>query len=200
MISYITGTLAEIEDKYIVVEAGGVGYGISVTSRLIGALPAMGSSVKIYTHLQVSEDAQKLFGFGSAEERTIFRQLLSVSGVGPKAAMGVLSVMSPDELRLAVLSGDAKVISRAPGLGKKTAEKIIVELKDKYSINDLTGSGAAAPGVAAAAPGAREDAVAALVAMGFSASQALSAISSLGDISGKDAGELLSLALKALAR
>ena len=198
MISYITGILSEIEDKYIVVEAGGVGYGISVTSRLMGRLPSVGSTVKIYTHLQVSEDAQKLFGFLSTDERSLFRQLLCVSGVGPKAAMGILSVLSPDELRLAVLSDDVKAIRRAPGLGPKTAQKVILELKDKFSISDITGEIPSSGGTPVG--GAREDAVAGLVALGFSASESLSAISKIGDISGMDAGEIMSLALAKIAR
>ena len=113
MISFIHGTLSEMGENHIVVEAGGVGYGINVPMSVLAQLPTIGEEVKIYTHYSVREDGQSLYGFLYKEDREMFRQLLSVNGVGPKGALGILSVLGPDDLRMAIITGDAKAISRA---------------------------------------------------------------------------------------
>ena len=126
MINYVSGILSEIEDNLIIVEAGGIGYGINVPASLIGELPKAGSAVRIYTYFSVKEDSESLYGFINKEDRDMFRQLISVNGVGPKGALAILSVMRPDDLRLAIATGDSKSISRAQGIGAKTAERVIL--------------------------------------------------------------------------
>ena len=164
------------------------------------ALPSLGSQVKIYTYLQVRADGLGLFGFLSRDDLEVFRLLLTVNGIGPKGALGVLSVLSPDDLRFAVLSDDIKTISRAPGLGKKTAQKVILELKDKFSLEDAFEKKMvheeAMPGTAVDAKG---EAVQALTALGYSSSEALQAIRSLPDTEGLGVEEILKQALKRMA-
>ena len=137
MISYIRGRLASVEEQKAIVEAGGIGYGIYMPNQALSMLPQPGNEVKIYTYFSVREDAMQLFGFLTRDDLEIFRLVIGVSGIGPKGGLNILSSMSPDELRFAVMSGDAKAISAAPGIGKKTAEKLIVELKDKVNIEDM---------------------------------------------------------------
>lgn len=175
MISYIKGPLVDIWEDMIVVEAAGIGYNIHVPVSVIEALPKAGTEVQIYTSLQVREDAMTLFGFLSRQDLQMFRQLLGVNGIGPKAALGLLSALRVDDLRMAILSGDAKAISRAPGIGPKTAQRVILDLKDRIKIEDILPGGGTfgdAPGAAAAAAsgmeGAGKEAVEALVALGYS--------------------------------
>ena len=137
MISYIRGELAAVQEQKAIVEAGGIGYGIYMSQQTLSMLPAVGEEVKIHTYLNVREDAMQLYGFLTGEDLQVFRLLIGVSGIGPKAGLNILSCLSPDELRFAVLAGDVKTISSAPGIGKKTAEKLILELKDKMSIEDV---------------------------------------------------------------
>ena len=133
MIQYIHGTLCEISDGMIIVEAGGIGYGINVPSSVIGELPAVGTEVRIYTYYSVKEDSQSLFGFLYKEDREMFVQLIGVNGIGPKGALAILSALKPDDLRMAIITGDAKAISSAQGIGKKTAERVVLELRDKIA-------------------------------------------------------------------
>ena len=137
MISYVKGILAEKAKDRIVVESGMMGIGIFVPMSVLEVLPPLGEEVKIYTHLQVREDDMSLYGFLSRSDLEMFRQLLGVNGIGPKGALGILSALRPEELRLAVMTGDAKAISRAPGDGAKTAQRIILDLKDKVQAEDL---------------------------------------------------------------
>ena len=131
VISYIRGPLEEKREDSVVVEAGNIGYRIFIPSSALGELPGLGEEVKIYTYFSVREDGMSLFGFLSRQDLEMFRQLIGVNGVGPKSALGILSALKPDVLRLAVISGDAKAISKAPGVGAKTAQRIILDLKDK---------------------------------------------------------------------
>ena len=137
MISYIRGELCDIEEQKAIVDVNGVGYGIYMPQQALSLLPPMGQQVKIHTYLNIREDAMQLFGFLTKEDLNVFRLLIGVNGIGPKAGLNILSCLSPDELRFAVLSGDAKAISATPGIGKKTAEKLILELKDKLNIEDM---------------------------------------------------------------
>ena len=199
MIATITGILAETGEKGIVVETGGIGFAVTVPATLLGALPGIGSTVKLYTHFSVSEDAMRLYGFGSRDDRDLFRLILTVSGIGPKAAMGILSFLSADDLRLAILSEDVKTIAKAPGIGPKTAKKLILELKDKMTDEDITGAGRTMPASTTAGLSAGEDAVQALIALGYTASEALNAVRSVGPIEdGMDTQEILSIALRQL--
>lgn len=179
MISYIRGPLAEIDEDVIVVEAGSMGYNIHVPLSVIEQLPKTGEEVLIYTYLQVREDAMSLYGFLSRQDLGMFRQLIGVNGIGPKAALGLLSAMPPDELRLAIISGDAKAISRAPGVGAKTAQRIILDLKDRVHIEhilpqsqetELRGAGGTGVGAVGA------EAIEALAALGYSAMEATKAV------------------------
>ena len=137
MISYIRGELAAVEKEKVIVDVGGVGYGIYMPGQALAVLPQPGSEVKIHTYLNVREDAMQLFGFLTRDDLEIFKLVIGVSGIGPKGGLSILSKLSPDDLRYAVLSGDVKAISAAPGIGKKTAEKLIIELKDKLDIEDV---------------------------------------------------------------
>ena len=175
MISYIKGPLTAIEEDVIVVEAGGVGMGIHVPLSVLDRLPGIGREVTVYTYFQVREDAMSLYGFLNRQDRDMFRQLIGVNGVGPKAALGILSTMTPDDLRMAIVTGDAKAISRAPGIGPKTAQRLILDLKDKISMEEMLGNlalpcdGGASAALGTASMGeAAKEAVQALVALGYS--------------------------------
>ena len=128
MISYIRGELVALEEDKAIVDVGGVGYGIFMSGQAMGQLPPVGSKVKIHTYLNVKEDAMQLYGFLNRDALSVFKLLIGVSGIGPKGGLGILAQLTPDELRFAVMSKDIKAISAAPGIGKKTAEKLIVEL------------------------------------------------------------------------
>ncbi len=202
MISYILGELISVDPDRIVVEAGGIGYNINIPQTVLPGLPGIGFEVKIHTYLQVREDAMQLFGFLTRDDLDVFRLLLGVSGVGPKGALAVLSQLSADDLRFAVLSGDDKAIAKAPGLGKKTAQKIILELKDKLKLEDAfeaRSAHAAAAGAAGAAGNpAVQETVEALAALGYSASEALKTVKNIAGAENMDVEALLSEALKRL--
>ena len=137
MIAYIKGEVAWIEEERIVLESGNIGYNIMMPASSFDTQDLVGKEVKIYTHLNVREDAMQLYGFLNLDELKTFRLLLGVNGIGPKAAIGILSGLTTDELRFAVLSDDVKTISKAPGIGKKTAQKLILELKDKIDLEEV---------------------------------------------------------------
>ena len=136
MIGYIKGELAEITEDTIVVENNGIGYEISVPYSVMNQLPSLAQKVKIYTYMYVREDAMKLYGFLKKDDWDIFKLLLTVNGIGPKAGLGILSVVTPDDLRFAILAEDVKTLSKAQGVGTKTAKKLILELKDKLKIEE----------------------------------------------------------------
>ena len=202
MISYIRGELISADPDRIVVEAGGIGYNINIPQTVLSGLPAIGFEVKIHTYLQVREDAMQLFGFLTRDDLDVFRLLLGVSGVGPKGALAVLSQLTADDLRFAVLSGDDKAIAKAPGLGKKTAQKIILELKDKLKLEDAfearSAHAAAAGAGSAAGSCAVGETVEALTALGYSASDAIKTVKSIAGAETMDVEALLSEALKRL--
>jgi Holliday junction DNA helicase RuvA len=178
MISYIRGELVEIQADSVVVEAGGVGYGIMVPTPVLSELPSIGYEVKIYTYFQVKEDGMSLYGFLTREDRQMFEMLIGVSGIGPKGALGILSVLSPDDLRFAVLGEDAAAIARAPGIGKKTAQRCIIELKDKLNLEEAVeikmSHNQSKP--ENASENARNEALQALVALGYSSTDAMRAM------------------------
>ena len=173
MISYIRGELAAVQEQKAIVEAGGIGYGIYMSQQTLSMLPAVGEEVKIHTYLNVREDAMQLYGFLTGEDLQVFRLLIGVSGIGPKAGLNILSCLSPDELRFAVLAGDVKTISSAPGIGKKTAEKLILELKDKMSIEDVLEQ---SKEIEATDTGMQAEAVQALTALGYGSAESLRAV------------------------
>ena len=180
MIAYLNGTVESLESDNVVIDVNGIGYNVMISGSTADKMPGIGSTVKIYTYTCVREDAFNLFGFLSRDELNFFKMLISVSGIGPKGGLAILSVMTPDDLRFAILAGDAKAISRAPGIGKKTAERLVLELHDKISSDDIVSgkiTDDAAMGNAAEASGnSRDEAVAALVALGYGSSDALRAV------------------------
>lgn len=178
MISYVKGRLEGVYDTKIVIDVGGVGYLISLSNATISNLPSLGEEVKIYTYLNVKDDNIQLFGFLTWDDLEIFKQLISVSGIGPKGGLSILSVLSPDDLRFAILSGDIKAINAAPGIGKKTAEKLIIELRDKIKIEDtLTGEASNETGVLESGnDDVKAESVMALVSLGYGNTEALRAV------------------------
>ncbi len=181
MIAFIKGILDEIAGERIYVDNQGIGFEIFVPGSVVRELPAPGTEVKIHTYMHIREDVMQLYGFLTQDELNMFRLLITVNGVGPKGALAILTVMDTEALKLAVLSDDAKAISKAPGIGGKTASKIILELKDKCSLEDVLNSGAGGSGSSFGngAGTARNEAMEALVALGYSASEAASAVRSV---------------------
>ncbi len=204
MISFIHGILAEKDEGYIVVEAGGVGYGINVPMSVLAQLPTIGEEVKIYTHYSVREDGQSLYGFLFREDREMFRSLISVNGVGPKGALAILSVLGPDDLRLAIVTGDVKSISRAQGIGQKTAQRVILDLKDKVDNQFLTagveGDRPALGANISQAGGAISEAIDALTVLGYTRIEAGRAVRSLEISEGDSTEDILKKALKVINR
>lgn len=190
-----------VEETAVVVDNQGIGYRILVPQSLPEQLGAPGSEVKIYTYLNVREDAMQLFGFGTLDELEVFQQLITVSGIGPKGGLNILGVLSADDIRFAVLAEDAGTIAKAPGIGAKTAKKLIVELKDKLKMKDVVESAlerSAEEQTAGASPSGRavSEAVEALAALGYSATDAMRAIRRVESYEALDTGELLKQALK----
>jgi Holliday junction DNA helicase RuvA len=199
MYAYISGTLEGVTENYIIVDNQGIGYQICVSAQTITSLPAKGSQVQIFTEFVVSENTGvTLYGFLSQEEKDTFLLLNTVSGVGPKAALAILSVLTPRDLRFAIISEDEKEITRANGVGPKAARRIILELKDKVDIIsedgfDISSSSGASEIMAS------DDVLLALTSLGYSASEALRAINSVVGASDMDQSVLLKEALKKLA-
>lgn len=202
MISYIKGELTEIFENVIVIEnSSGIGMNITVPESVLARIPAVGSEVKIYTYLHVKEDALTLYGFLNRDDLNVFRLLITVNGIGPKGALGILSTITPDDLRFAVLSDDVKAISAAPGIGAKTAQKLIIELKDKLSLSEafeMKLSHNESGKEAAAAGDARSDAIQALTALGYGRSESVRAVSLIENAEGMDSEALLKEALRKL--
>ncbi|MDO4616681.1 MAG: Holliday junction branch migration protein RuvA [Lachnospiraceae bacterium] len=202
MIGYIKGTIEEVEADGIYLDRDGMGFRILMPGSSLDRLKT-GMEKKIFTYMNVKEDAITLYGFLTKDDLQIFRLLLNVNGVGPKAALGILSSLSPDTLRFAVLSDDAAAIAKAPGIGKKTAQKLILELKDKFSLEDAfekkLASGEAVSEEMQPSEGNREaetEAVQALVALGYSSTEALQAVRKVETTGAMDSEAILKQALK----
>ena len=183
MIAFVKGKLDTVEEDRIIIDHQGMGLELLVPGSILQELPQVGNEVKIYTYMHVREDAMQLFGFRTQDEKEMFKLLITVNGVGPKGALGILSVMDVDTLRFAILSDDAKSISKAPGIGNKTASKVILELKDKCHLEDMLGGAVetketAEGGLTSGEDNkeARNDAIQALVALGYSATEATRAV------------------------
>lgn len=201
MYSYIRGTLEEISEGQIVVDNHGIGYQIYTPANIADTLPPRGEEVKIYTYLNVKEDDMSLFGFLTRDDLMIFKLLLGVNGIGPKGALGILSVMSTDDLRFAVLGGDAKAISKAPGIGAKTAQRVILELKDKLKLSDVFDrKEQAQPKVTQTGSNTvKNEVVQALTALGYSSSEAFAAVSKVEIGEETDVETVLKQVLKQMA-
>ena len=179
MIYNVRGTLTYTDINYAVVECGGVGFKCFVSMTTLKKLPPLGKEANLYTYLSVREDAMDLFGFATQQELDAFKLLITVSGVGPKAAMAVLSVLPPDRLSIAVSSGDVKSIQSAQGVGKKTAERIVLELKDKM-LGIAPSNAAAVQSIQAVASNSdAQEAVEVLVSLGFNQSDAATVVGAM---------------------
>ncbi|MBR1684785.1 MAG: Holliday junction branch migration protein RuvA [Clostridia bacterium] len=199
MYAFIEGKVCDKSAGTLVLEAGGVGYLLNCSMTTLSAAPAAGETMRCQTWLSVKEDAMELFGFATMEEKQMFLRLIAVSGVGPKMALGLLGALSVQDLNMAILMEDTTSLSRAPGIGKKTAQRIVMELRDKISQADMpkAGGAASAGGKPIAADGVTE-ALEALVALGYSSVEARDALTRVHDQSDK-AEDLIRLALRAMA-
>ncbi len=200
MIAYLKGTLEEIGNDYIVVDVNNIGYQVKVSLRVIEGLPGLGSDIKIHTYTYVREDVIALYGFLTKDDLQMFLLLLGVNGVGPKGALGILSVFSAQELRLAIISQDSKTIAKAPGIGAKTAQRMLIDLKDKVSVEETFEKMGAETAIASTAKiensSARSDAIEALTALGYSASESLKAVNAVEITENMSSDAILKMALK----
>lgn len=201
MISYVRGELVSLEEDKVIVDVGGIGYGIFMPQQAISLLPEIGEEVKIHTYMNVREDAMQLYGFLTKDDLRIFRMVIGVSGIGPKGGLSILSVLSSDDLRFAVMAGDAKAIAKAPGIGKKTAEKLIIELKDKLHIEDVLHTNEISGDISVENGRTNEsqkEAVQALVALGYGQTESLKAVRSVSCGETSSVEEILKQALKCM--
>lgn len=200
MYSYIKGELVEILDDTIVLEVNGIGYNIHIPASMIDKFSGTGQNIKIYTYFHVKEDSMKLYGFLSRDDLRIFKLLLGVNGIGPKGALAILTVMTPDDLRFAILGEDAKTIAKAPGIGTKTAQRLILELKDKLDLQEAFAAKLMhTEETAASDTGIKNETVQALTALGYSSTEALKAINAVEVTEEITVEELLKAALKQMA-
>lgn len=198
MYSYIKGELAEIETDHIVVDVNGIGYNLYIPANSFSYLPQIGQECKIHTYLHVREDAMMLYGFLAKDELSMFKMLITVSGIGPKVAIGVLSALSADDLRFAILAQDAKAIAKAPGIGAKTAQRVILELKDKVNLEDAFEKKCKKEQTlqVSAESQVKNDAVLALNALGYSSAESLKAVSKVAVTEDMTVEDVLRGALK----
>ncbi|MBR1703455.1 MAG: Holliday junction branch migration protein RuvA [Lachnospiraceae bacterium] len=203
MIAYVNGIIEDISEDNVVIDVGGIGYNVRISADTASKLPGIGEPAKLYTYFSVREDAQWLYGFLSRSALELFKKCITVNGIGPKGALAILSVMDVDSLRYAIMTGDAKAISKAPGIGAKTAERLILDLKDKIQIDDAligreiaeTAAGAGAGNPLADTP-QKKEAVEALVALGYGQTESIKAVNSIPEIENMDSGAILKAALK----
>lgn len=209
MISYIRGEVIDHNESSVVVDVNGLGYEVFVPYRVLCSLERTTGQIELYTYLAVKEDQVALYGFSSKEELKAFKLLITVSGIGPKGALAILSNMTTENLILAVLSDDAKSISKVPGIGAKTAGKLVIELKDKFSLSDTLHAPISAESVGISPEGekkgtadndssARDEAISALVSLGYSSSEALKAVRAADTGEGMTTEQLLKSSLKYL--
>lgn len=203
MLSYIIGEVAEISADTVVIENNGIGFNIKTSAMTIDSLPPVGDMVRIYTYLHVREDAMQIFGFLSKDELEVFKLLLNVNGIGPKGALGILSAISTDDLRFAVLSDDVNLIKSCPGVGAKTAQKLIIELKDKLRLEDAfemaVNNNNKKNTVQDNTVIVMNEAVEALVSLGYSSKDAIAAVKKVENIQNKNSEQILKEALRGLA-
>ena len=203
MIAYIKGPLAYILDQTAVIDAQGIGYQVHVSPSTLSRLPAKGAEVQLFTYMQVSESGQSLHGFLTQEELRLFTLLISVSGIGPKVASGILSTLSPSQVIIAIVADDAAALSKAPGVGKKTAQRVLLELRDKIKTADpWEDSGADGQSSFTNLGGPRsekQDAMDALLALGYGRAEAMQTVLEVAE-ENMTADQIIRLSLKKLAR
>lgn len=181
MYAFIEGRVCEKTTNSLVLEAGGIGYQLNCSMTTLQEAPSMGEKMRCYTYLSVREDAMELFGFATKEEKQLFLSLTGISGVGAKTALGLLGAMPLRDLNLAILLGDVNALSRAPGIGKKTAQRIVLELKDKVEQQDVSAPAGSAAPVSPVVGDAQREAQAALQALGYTSAEAARAINLVRD-------------------
>lgn len=200
MIAYVNGIVEDIAEDNVVIDVGGIGYNVKISASTASRLPGIGEQVRLYTYTCVREDAFMLYGFLSRNDLDIFKKCITVNGIGPKGALAILSVLDADSLRFAIMSGDAKAIAKAPGIGTKTAERLVLDLKDKIKIDDtliqrevdMTAAGNTMD------TDQKKEAVEALVALGYGQTESIKAVNAIENIESMDAGAVLKAALKRL--
>ncbi|MGB1685330.1 MAG: Holliday junction branch migration protein RuvA [Pseudomonadales bacterium] len=195
MIGRLRGQIAQISPQQLLIDVGGVGYEVEISLNTFAALADIKSEAVVFTHLVVREDAQLLFGFSSADERELFRTLIKVNGVGPKMALAILSGLDASSFAACILDGDVKTLTGLPGVGKKTAERLIIEMRDKVT----TLAGEHRPEIDAVTANIADDAEAALIGLGYRPQEAALALSKLED-PGQDLEALIKQALKILMK
>ncbi|HIV97316.1 MAG TPA: Holliday junction branch migration protein RuvA [Candidatus Agathobaculum stercoravium] len=201
MFYYVDGTVTVLKQGLAVIDCGGVGYACHASQNTIGKLK-IGTRARLLTYLNVREGIFELYGFIDEEEQSCFEMMIGVSGVGPKAALSILSVAPPDRLALSIITGDEKMLMQAPGIGKKIAQRIVLELRDKMSKEQLESASASSPVAAVAAPGGvnhTQEAVAALMVLGYTQAEALHAMEGL-DAANMEAEEIIRQCLKKLVK
>lgn len=198
MYAYFIGKIAYVQADSVIMEVNNIGYNIKVSAQTIQNLGHMSGDVKLYTYTYVKEDALSLFGFLTREELELFKKMITVNGIGPKGALAILSTMSVDTLRFAILSGDAKSIAKSPGIGAKTAERLIIDLKDKISAEEVFALNT--PNMPMNTIGtessAKKEAIEALTALGYSATDAIKAVNQAECTSDAATEEILKASLK----
>lgn len=200
MIAYVKGTVADIAEDNAVIEINGIGYNVRISADTAARMPGVGETAKLYTYTSVREDAIQLFGFLSGNDLAIFKKCITVNGIGPKGALAILSVLDADSLRFAIMSGDVKTICKAPGIGARTAERLILELKDKIKADDamiereIESTRAVSAGVGDNPQ--KKEAVEALVSLGYGHGEAVKAVNAIEGIESMDSGGVLKAALK----
>lgn len=198
MIGFLRGLVAAKSEDNLIIDVAGVGYNVMITAKTAQNLPTIGEETKVYTYLSVREDAMKLYGFADATELELFKLLIGVNGIGPKAGQAILGCMEPSELRFAILSGDAKTISKCPGIGAKTAQRVILDLKDKVDLEETFEHAIVASATKENVSAAKSEAAEALAALGYSPTEALKAVKSVPNADDMDVESLLKAALKYL--
>ncbi len=202
MIAFVRGKLAMVTETTAVIDCGGIGYEVTMSAADLTGLPSAGTELTVYTYLNVSENSGiGLFGFLHQDSLSMFKLLITVSGIGPKGAQAILSGMSADALRFAILAEDVNTISKAPGIGKKTASKLVLELKDKISLEDtiqrrLDAGEATADEAYGTMSSAKEEAILALVALGYSKTEATKAVSQVPGEDSLTVDEILGQSLR----
>ena len=201
MIAFLKGTIEDITENSLVLDVNGIGYEVLVPGQLLDMLKGIGQELKVYTYMQVREDAVVLFGFLTRDDLAMFKMLIGVNGVGPKAGLGILSALGTEELRFAVLADDAKRIAKAPGIGAKTAQKIILELKDKLAKGQIAPGGESygGTGVTVIPENKTSEAAAALAVLGYSQSEIAVALKGI-DVDGLALEEIIKQALKRMVK
>ncbi len=201
MYYYVSGTVAHVEPYLAIIDCGGVGYACHTTSYTLSQVKK-GDKAKLFTYLSVREDAMDLYGFASQEELKLFRQLISVSGVGPKAALAILSSTTPANLAMSIITGDEKALTKAPGVGKRIAQRVILELKDKLAKGQsisASGENVAGPAVTIIPQNKLSEASAALAVLGYSQAEINIALKGV-DIDGQPLEQIIRLALKNMVK